>query len=158
MVTCTTPPFRAAVRLNSGVRARMKYLATLCAVTLLAGCAGRDPLPPLLRGATNHGGSNPCPSPNPDLPRSKERPSEFSRRLASKFPAGFPESTLVSELQQQGFELQGTCDLDQSIHIAKFRQAGSLQNPVTIDAFAYWKSDDHGRITWTRGQVWLTGP
>ena len=35
MVTCTTPPFRAAVRLNSGV---MRYLILL-AIVLLASCA-----------------------------------------------------------------------------------------------------------------------
>src|SRR6478672_6736383 len=32
MVTCTTPPFRAAVRLNSGVRAHMKMLVVLIAL------------------------------------------------------------------------------------------------------------------------------
>ena len=29
MVTCTTPPFRAAVRLNSGVRAHREFIGRL---------------------------------------------------------------------------------------------------------------------------------
>src|SRR5690606_23975366 len=33
MVTCTTPPFRAAVRLNSGVRAHDREMATDCLKT-----------------------------------------------------------------------------------------------------------------------------
>ena len=41
MVTCTTPPFRAAVRLNSGVRAHMRiFLAALTFVCFTACATG----------------------------------------------------------------------------------------------------------------------
>ena len=39
MVTCTTPPFRAAVRLNSGVSHHMKSVVALIAIAMLTGCA-----------------------------------------------------------------------------------------------------------------------
>ena len=39
MVTCTTPPFRAAVRLNSGVSHHMKLFAHFALTALLSGCA-----------------------------------------------------------------------------------------------------------------------
>ena len=39
MVTCTTPPFRAAVRLNSGVRPMRSYLLAATVTALLVGCA-----------------------------------------------------------------------------------------------------------------------
>jgi hypothetical protein len=38
MVTCTTPPFRAAVRLNSGVRPHMRFFWLLTAILTTCGC------------------------------------------------------------------------------------------------------------------------
>jgi hypothetical protein len=92
------------------------------------------------------------------VPISPEIPSELTRRLALQFPAGSTENALIAELQKQGFTLQGACEKDPSIRIAKFHLDGSLQNPIAIDAFAYWKSDDGGHVVWTHGQIWLTGP
>ena len=46
MVTCTTPPFRAAARLNSGVRTRMKRLSLLTVLLLaLQATSCAAPLP-----------------------------------------------------------------------------------------------------------------
>ena len=44
MVTCTTPPFRAAVRLNSGVSAQMKAFrfVSFIAVALAASCSTQN--------------------------------------------------------------------------------------------------------------------
>ena len=39
MVTCTTPPFRAAVRLNSGVRAHMRIFLAALTFLCLTACA-----------------------------------------------------------------------------------------------------------------------
>ena len=136
----------------------MKFLAALCATAIVSACVTRDPLPPLLRGAATHGGSSPCPTHTPAYPSSKPSPSEFSRRLATEFPAGSNEITLLTELKDQGFVPHGTCDLDPSMRIAKFHLSGTWSSPVAIDAFAYWKLDEHGRIAWTSGEVWLTGP
>ena len=53
MVTCTTPPFRAAVRLNSGVRAHMtdsrqRKFSILCLIGSLSllSCTSQPPRPP----------------------------------------------------------------------------------------------------------------
>jgi hypothetical protein len=118
------------------------------------GCGSND-IPEILQGATAGGGYwGACPR----TPEQQRHPlalsPEFNARLASRFPPGSSEQTLVGALAATGFRSIGTCDQDESIRIFRFDKRGS--GIVDVTAVVYWKTDSQGKILWTKGFVAYT--
>jgi len=119
---------------------RALSLVVLIAPALI-GCAG----PPLLRGAQASSGWSSCPRPGStydiDLP-----PGSLDQRLQVDHPAGSSASTLVKDLQRQGFKLQGSCATDASVYRASHKSWLGV-------AEVYWKVNPDGKLAWSRGYV-----
>jgi hypothetical protein len=79
---------------------------------------------------------------------------EFNARLASRFPQGFAEKALVTELAADGFKPAGSCETDPSIKFLVFDSKG--RGAPNVSATVYWQADLSGRIVWTKGFVAYT--
>jgi hypothetical protein len=86
---------------------------------------------------------------------SRALPPEITAKLRKDFPPGSPASVLSSELLRQGFVVaDAPCSKDPSI------KGASINIPalVSTDAHIYWQADANGKLIWTAGRVWYTGP
>jgi hypothetical protein len=127
---------------------------SLAAMAWFSGCGSND-TPEILQGVTASGGYwGACPR----TPEQQRLPlalsPEFNARLASRFPPGSSEQTLVGALAAMRFRSMGRCDEDESIRIFRFdKRRGGI---VDVTAAVYWKADSQGKILWTKGFVAYT--
>jgi hypothetical protein len=124
-------------------------------MAVLPGC-GSGNIPEILRGTTAKGGYwGACPrSPDDEQRHPQALSPEFNARLASRFPQGFAEKALVSELAADGFKPAGSCETDPSIKFLVFDSKG--RGAPNVSATVYWQADFSGRIVWTKGFVAYT--
>jgi len=120
------------------------------------------PLPPLLQGATAHGGYwGACPPENDTeamMMRGGSAASpELSQRLMNKFPVGSSEDHFSKTLIEQGFKIYPSCKSDPSIHTAGFKQDGGGIFLYPMTAQIFWKVDQNDAIVWIKGFVAFTG-
>lgn len=82
---------------------------------------------------------------------------EFDQRLRNEFPPGTDSNTLINSLTAQGFVLAGVCKNEPTIQIATFYQKGQGFLPYDTFAQVFWKTNEQGRIIWTKGLVSYSG-
>lgn len=138
--------------------------ATALALTAAATWAAEPPLPPLLmRAHSGTGWYGACPVSSEAEARDRQQQGrqgispELTEHLASAFPAGTAEATMIASLTQQGFELPEPCKSDTTIKRAVFNRKGSGLIPYTTFAQVYWQTDASGRVLWTKGFIAFTG-
>jgi hypothetical protein len=146
------------------MRSAIAWIALLPIAAAVAACAERlsPPTPPLLQGAVaSSGWAGGCPPHANELAFASPEAHavQVETRLNRDFPAGTPETTLMSALARQGFKPEAACDNDPTIHRAQFNQAGGgLFGPYPALANIAWKVDGAGRIVWTKADLMFTGP
>ena len=118
----------------------------------------KPPTPPLLVGAgsmrarVHHSG---CP---PWGDYDLQNPGSIEDRVEQTFPAGTPQTEVVSSLRRQGFKVEPACASDPAVTFATFRQSGGgLYGPYPASAVVTWKVDPKGRVIWASGWVAYTG-
>ena len=139
-------------------------------IVVLSGCTAacsstnQKSVPPILRGATAHGGWwGACPPSSETevetrrIMRELAVSPEFNSRLESGFPPGSSEQAFIDSLTGQGFVLSGRCKADSTVRIASFHADGSGFLAYATNAQVYWQADADGRIVWTKGFVRYTG-
>jgi hypothetical protein len=140
---------------------RLVFTLPILLVVVACGSEPSPPLPPLLEGASNTGGSNSLCEPDGgegSTPETASYSPEIVARLKRDFPVGTPAVKLRDALEKQGFEIRDGCSPDKSVSVAIFRQSGG--NGITaMAAFGsvYWKQDKAGRLVWTTGDIAFTG-
>ena len=119
----------------------------------------KPPTPPLLVGVSSmrtrahHSG---CPPWDAD---DLHNPGSIEDRVERTFPAGTPQTEVVSSLSRQGFKIEPVCASDPTIAYATFIQSGGgFYGPYPAFAEVTWKVDPTGRVIWASGSVAYTGP
>ena len=126
-------------------------LIVLFAIALF-GWLSRLGVPEIVRGSTAKGGLwGACPSAEQANGREEALSPKFTARLNERFPHGSPEKNLIDALRGEGFTGPNSCESNNSIKWAGFRLNGN-----EVVAQAYWKTDQLGRIIWTKGFVAYT--
>jgi hypothetical protein len=128
---------------------------------VIAACSDSTrPVPQLLRGAFEGGGSawGACPARNAEEARliagAESRVSlELEARLARSFRVGSGERDLTEMLRAQGFVFMSPCGADASVRSAKCSpRAASLFSSGTI-AEIFRQVDREGNVPWANGFV-----
>jgi hypothetical protein len=145
---------------------RALVASLVVASTCVAACSSTKPrpVPPILRGATAHGGWwGACPPSSETevetrrIMRELALSPELNSRLEAQFPPGSPEQALIDSLTEQGFVLSGQCKTDSTIRIASFDAPGHGFLPYATSAQVYWQADADRRIVWTKGFLMFIG-